>query len=265
MRALDISAEGAITSAWLERCLADDSAIAIKLEPATIESAMTSLRQEFFDVVILHDDPALPATSAIEPLRTASPDHLAIVVIGSSTERETAFFLDAGADAYLCQQTTDVRTLLWTLARAAERQRLLRDVAASRQTIELKRSQDHQDAIHQLRAQRSLLLEHEGDFSTSDPNPPAWLVEYFQDLLKMYVVSGGGSHRNEVRQLVDRLDHCEVTLAEALTAHTLAAEQLVLSLGNRPAWHILARANLLALEVVMQRQALAGTKSESSS
>lgn len=264
IRALDISFDGAITSAWLEQCLANDSAVAVKLEPATIESAMTSLRQEFFDVVILHDDLSQPAEQAIEPLRTASPDHLAIVVIGSNTESESprtaAIFLDAGADAYVCQQTTDVRTVLWTLARAVERQRLLRDVASSRKQIELKRSQDHQDAVHQLRTQRSLLLEHVDDFEEADPNPPSWLVDYFQDLLKMYVVSGSGNHRDEVTQLVDRLDHCEVTLSEALAAHTLAAEQLVLSLGNRPAWHILGRANLLALELIMQRDTLAASK-----
>jgi hypothetical protein len=43
-------------------------------------------------------------------------------------------------------------------------------------------------------------------------------------------------------------------MAEALSAHTLAAEKLVLGLGNRPAWHILGRANLLAYELIMQMQ-----------
>jgi DNA-binding NarL/FixJ family response regulator len=283
IRALNIAVDGAKTTDWLQQCLSDDSAMDVALSAGTLESAMTSLREEFFDVVILHDHVQLDALSALEPLRTASPDHLAIVVIGTyPAEEKTAIYLDAGADGYVCRQKTNVRTLLWTLARAAERQRLLREAAASQQTLELQRSQHHQDAIHQLRIQRGMLLEHSSvqnaesmesdstgtgstgtgsasqsesagfELSVSDPNPPAWLVDYFQDLLKMYVVSGSGNHSAEVGQLVDRLEHCEVTLAEALTAHTLSAEQLVLSLGNRPAWHILGRANLLALELVMQ-------------
>lgn len=255
MRVLDVSAPNSNATAALEQCLASDSAMAVKLEPATLKSAMTRLREEVFDAVLVRHQPEeLDALAALAPLRAASPDYLAVIVLGQEpAETMTAHCLDASADGYVCVPSTDVRTLLWTLARAAERQQLLRESESRQQTNAQLGVRQHQQAIHQLRVQRSLLLEHLDD-AQCDPNPPPWLVDRFVELLTIYVVSGSGSLRAEVRQLVDRLDTCEVTLAEALTAHTLAAERLALGLRNRPVWHVLGRANLLAYELVMQMQ-----------
>ena len=264
MRVLDVSAQNTATGSakddstvgWLEECLANDSAMVVKLEHTTLESAMTLLRQEQFDVVILHHEVGkLDAVAALAPIRAASPDYLAIVVIGDKPNSEmTAVCMERSADAYYSRNETDVRTLLWGLARASERQRLLREANGYQQALEQKAAQHHQEAIHQLRSLRAVLVEHCIEMSDCDPCPPAWLVEHFLELLRNYVVSGTGNLRDEVSQLVDRLEHSEVTLAEALSAHAQAAEELVLGLGNRPAWHILGRGNLLAYELVMQIQ-----------
>ena len=72
--------------------------------------------------------------------------------------------------------------------------------------------------------------------------------------MHIYVVSGSGNLRTEVGQLTERLTRSEVTLAEALTAYTMAAEDLVRGLGSRTAWHILGRGNLLTCELIMQMQ-----------
>lgn len=253
MRVLEITSQHGSRS-WLEKCLADDSAMAVKLESVPLDAAITLLRQQVYDSVIIQDGPNFDAIKALAPLRTASPDHLAIVVIGDKPAADmTALCLDSSADAYVCRNSTDVRTLLWTLARAAERQGLIREAAENRTVIEQQKALQHQLAVHQLRTQRSLLLEHAG-LESLDPNPPDWLVEEFLELLRISVVSGTGTMRDEVSQLVTKLDRCQVTLAEAMMAHTLAAEKLVLGLANRPAWHILGRANLLIYEVVMQLQ-----------
>lgn len=252
MRVLEITPDRA--PSWLEECLADDSAMAVKLESASLDAAMTLLREQVYDAVIVQDGPDFDAVEALGPLRTASPDHLAIVVIGEKPAASmTALCLDSSADAYVCRDSTDVRTLLWTLARAAERQSLIREAAENRTVIEQQNALQHQLAVHQLRTQRSLLLEHAG-LESLDPHPPEWLVEEFLELLRISVVSGTGTMRDEVSQLVTKLERCQVTLAEAMMAHTLAAEKLVLGLGTRPAWHILGRASLLVYEVVMQMQ-----------
>ena len=197
------------------------------------------------------------------PLRTAAPDSLAIVVIGDDTpadlgadnrQARSALCIDAGADDFVERTGTPVRTLLWKLARAAERQALIGQCQQQKQQEANTQNEDYQAAIHQLRTQRSLLLEYLPEAEHENPNPPAWLIDYFSDMLRMFVVSGHGNHRDEVGQLVDRLECCEVTLAEALCAHSLAVEQLILGRRGRSAWHILGRANLIATELIMQRE-----------
>lgn len=263
MRVLDISETNSSASelndgdaTWLEECLAKDSAIAVRLEPATLEAAMKLLRQEVFDVVIVHHQPGrLDAVSALAPIRAASPDFLAVVVVGEVPESEmSAICLEASADAYFCRGQTDVRTLLWGLARAAERQRLLSESQEYRQAKKQWQTGQHQEAVYQLRSLRSLLVDHLRTDDDADPTPPSWLIDFFANLLHIYVVSGSGNLRTEVGQLAERLTRSEVTLAEALTAYTMAAEDLVRGLGSRTAWHILGRGNLLTCELIMQMQ-----------
>lgn len=254
MRVLSVSDAGQT----LEETLSTASGTRVDLISASLANAMQLLREAMFDVVVLHDTEHLDAVHVMGPVRTAAPDCLAVVVISDSDKPERHVqCLEAGADDFVERDETDATTLIWKLARAAERQLLVREYRSSEQQKARKQSEDQQDAIRQLRTQRSLLLEHlqETTEQETNPNPPEWLIEYFGELLRVYVVSGFGNHQDEVRQLLDRLDCCEVTLAEALMAHSIAVEQLVQSRRGRSAKHILGRANLVALELLMQREA----------
>jgi|GEM_PF-6231998 len=262
LRALCVSSNG--DTNWLQPLLVADNAIQLDLVHATVDASMKLLRESIYDLVILCEADDLDATGVLVPLRTAAPDQLAIVVLSQSENIDRcAVCLDAGADDFLLLNGTTIRTLLWKLSRAAERQVLLLDQNSRKRREETQQREDHQEALHQLRTQRALLLEHSAD--DQDPNPPEWLIDYFSDLVRMYVVSGVGNHQDEVGQLADRLDHCRVTLAEALTAHSIAVEQLVLGRRGRSAWHILGRANLISLELVMQWETRRKTNATSDS
>lgn len=254
IRVLAISADGDGLAAWLSDCVDDDSASTVDVEHGGLQEAITRLRQEIFDSVVIHHDGASDTLASVQAVRTASPEDLAIIVVAEDSATHIAeAYLAASADACVCRDAAAARSFVSLLARAVERQRLLKANRVARRTLDEQRKKHHQDAIHQLRAQRSLLLEYCNP-AIADPQPPAWLVEHFGDLLQIYVVTGTGRLRSEVAQLTVRLRKSEVTLSEALSAHSLAAEKLVLSLGNRPAWHILGRAHLLAYELVMQWQ-----------
>ena len=135
--------------------MAADSGIRLHLVPATIESGTRLIRDEMFDLIVIHEDQQLDATKLIGPMRTAAPDQLAIVVLADSQDPERcALCLEAGADEYLSRLGTHVRTLLWRLARAVERQRLLSDFRSTQQRNAKLQKEDYQDAIHQLRSQR---------------------------------------------------------------------------------------------------------------
>lgn len=273
MRILFVSETGN-SNQWFAECLSTDSALDIQLETVAMDAVWSRLREEAFDCLVLHDDASpqeLSATqessrtekgtatqdewdivSIIDLIRTTAAANMAIVVLGSAAvETKLAACLEASADAYLCQSSTNARALLWTLARASERQRMLTENATLRHKLQQHSGHDHQQALHQIRAQRGLLVEHV-DESQTDPHPPAWLVDRLFELLRIYVVTGSGRLREDVAQLVEPLEQCEVTLAETLMAHCAATQRLVQGLGNRPAWHILGRANLLAYELVMQ-------------
>ena len=261
LRLLCVTANG--NSGWLSQSLAADTAMDAEICSATLDSAMRYLREELFDLVVLVECPRLDSLEAMSPLRTTAPDNLAIVVIGDDTpdsawadniQARGALCIDACSDDFVERTGTPVRTLLWKLARAAERQALIGQCQQQKQQEANSQNEDYQAAIHQLRSQRSLLLEYLPEAEHENPNPPAWLIDYFSDLLRMFVVSGHGNHRDEVGQLADRLDCCEVTLAEALCAHSLAVEQLILGRRGRSAWHILGRANMIATELIMQRE-----------
>jgi len=80
---------------------------------------------------------------------------------------------------------------------------------------------------------------------------PLDLGPYYHELLRIYVIMGSGSLGSEIAQLADRLARAELTPREVLELHLERVESLVGRLGRRSARHVLARADLLALEVMM--------------
>lgn len=258
MRLLYIRAPSC-SGTWLADRLAEDAAVEVQLDVQTATAAMARLREESFDTILISHVPGqLDAIHLLQAIRVGSRDDQPILILGEGSPNEmTALCFEAGADAYLCMGQTNVRTLLWQIARAGERQRLRVENRRWRQTHTQQQARQHQEALQQLREQRGLLVDAMNDETPhDDPLPPTWLVEYFRQLLRIYVVTGCGHLREEVSQLVGRLAKCEVTLREALVAHTAAVEELVLGLGNRSAWHVIGRGNLLAYELVLQMTGL---------
>ena len=239
---------------WLADRFLEDSAVDVRLEAQTPATTMTLLREEAYDAVLIgHAPERLDAIELVPLIRAGSREDQPIVVLGwQSAEEMTALCLETSADAYLCVAETSVRTLLWQIARARERHLILADNRRLSQSLEQQRSRQHREALQQLREQRLLLTQADCDGEDMVEAPPAWLLEHFRQLLRIYVVTGCGNLEEDVAQLVDRLVQCEVTLREALVAHTAAVEELVQGLRNRSAWHAISRGNLLAYELVLQ-------------
>lgn len=107
---------------------------------------------------------------------------------------------------------------------------------------------DQRAAIHQIRAIRGVLLE--GMAVGTNPTPPSWLTDRLEGILRAYVVSVGSDVSDEVQSMVCSLQKSGITQCEALLAHSVATERLMLSLGNRPGSHVLNRSQLLAFEMM---------------
>jgi hypothetical protein len=72
----------------------------------------------------------------------------------------------------------------------------------------------------------------------------------YASLLRSYVLMGSGSLATEISEIADRLLVARVPPHEALELHLRCVESLVKGLGNRSARHVMARADLLAVEMM---------------
>jgi hypothetical protein len=135
---------------------------------------------------------------------------------------------------------------------------------------------ERDEAEHLLQQQRQILSELEGlplagdDFperadrsettaATTDlarlPSPvhlPPEVKEYYHELLRTYVIMGSGSLGEEIATLAELISLAGMSPGEAWGLHLERVETLVRGLGNRSTRHVMARADLLALELMLR-------------
>src|SRR4029077_20053676 len=73
--------------------------------------------------------------------------------------------------------------------------------------------------------------------------------DYYQELLRTYVIMGSGNLVAEITRLADLLSRAGLSPREVLDLHLARVERLVRGLGNRSTRHVMARSDLLALEL----------------
>jgi len=279
MRVLFISGKQR-TGAWLAEAFAADSAVRIELEEARgMVAGLAKLREERYDAVLVSHEPReLDGLEMAEACRGAGADG-AIVVLGTQSEQElAALCYEAGADAYVCANTTTVRSLIWTVARAVEHHQLRRENRRLLQAEHQRLQREQEEAERLLDQQRMLIRNLEaigkqppafagpaagGDEQSVRCDPlagkargapatlPEELVAHYRELLRTYVIMGSGNLTNELRQLADLLAMAGVSAPEAMQLHLHVLEEMVHGLGCRSTRHVMTRADLLVLEVMM--------------
>lgn len=273
---------------WLAKALAADSAAHVQLDVAHgAGDAATRLRGEVYDAVLItHEPPTLDALDFIAALRAGGAEE-AVLILGEGSEQELApLAFEAGADAYLRIAATTTRGLLWTLSRAIERHRLVRENHRLRQAERQRNDVDQRESQRLLVHQRRLITDLEALHSLVDGCPagegdpispncdgsntttksasstgaaprgvgsrlPAPLLEHYRELLRAHVMMGAGNLAGEMSSLADLLASSDITAQQVLELHLEAVETLVDGLGRRSSRHVLSRADLLALEVLM--------------
>ncbi len=252
------------TGQWLADALASDSASQVLLEEAVgMAAGLARLRDEIFDAVLLSHEPAeLDALDFLEAVRTGSSDEQPILVLGSPSEQElAALCYEVGADAYICVHTTTTRMLLWQLARAVERHRLLSENRRLAQSQKQQLQREQEEARKLLEEQRELIDRRSGtgvspvtrrlEVATTS-NLPKRLVEHYRELLKAYIIMGSGHLQGELAELADLLVAAGAPAVDALRLHATVLDEVIQGLGNRSARHVMNRADLLALEFFLE-------------
>jgi DNA-binding response OmpR family regulator len=248
---------------WLAEALAADSATQVVLEEAVgTASGLNRLRDEVFDAVLVSHEPGeLDALDLIEGYRTGGSEE-PIIVLGSQSEQEmSALCYEVGADGYVCVHTATTRNLIWTVARAVERH-LLSGENRRLQQAEQSRVQREHDDVQRLLAEQHVLLE-DGDARQDRggaaapmqneamlPFPPELLAHY-RELLRTYVIMGSGNLAAELRRLAEMLVTVGLTARQTMQLHLHVVEELAHGLGARSSRHVMCRADLLVLELLM--------------
>ncbi len=254
------------TGGWLAEALAADSACEVELEEAVGTAAgLARLREEAFDAVLVSHEPGvLDALDLIEGYRAGGADE-PIVVLGTQSEQEMAVLCyEVGADGYICVHTATTRNLIWLAARAVQRHQLLRDNHRLSLAEQNRLQREHDEAERLLLQQHGLLAELEairqggerlggalGDSVGHRPSLPEPLVAHYRELLRTYVIMGSGNLGGELKQLADLLVTAGLSARETMWLHLGVLEELVHGLGARSTRHVMTRADLLVLEVMV--------------
>lgn len=255
---------------------------------STANDALALLRDESFDCLLVRvnvarqgpgDDP-LSLARGIRAGGCADP----IVVVTVSTDDETwAEALRMNVDLLVSAKGWESSALVPAIQRAVERGRMFHEIdrltAADRRRLVRERD----EAEYLLHQQRQILvaLEHLAETGQTDAAPPlddaagpladrssadrlrndrhraerfrlpAEFDEYYQELLRTYVIMGSGNLVAQIVKLADLLSQAGFAPRDVLDLHLARVERLVRGLGNRSTRHVMARADLLALELMI--------------
>ena len=266
------------TGGWLAEAFASDSAVEVVLEEANGATAGAArLREDTFDAVLVSHEPGeLDALDMVEGLRAGGADE-PILILGDQPEQELSpLSYEVGADSYVCAGDTTVRNLIWCVARAVDRHRLVRENKRLAQAEKHRLRLEHHETQRLLDEQRALVRDLETIY---DPDKPATdtedlaspanqtiarhaateapialpepLVAHYRELLRAYVIMGSGNLAAEMNALAELLVSACISAPQAMQLHLCALEELVRGLGSRSARHVMSRADLLVLEVMV--------------
>ncbi len=256
------------TGGWLADALAQDSASDVQLETIVgLGAGLARLRDERFDAVLVSHEPGeLDGWEALDAIRAGVGEDQALVVLGDCADDElTVYCLESGGDAYLCTRTATTRSLLWVVARAIERHTLIAEHRQLRHAQQQRWRREHDESRQQLEQRRSMIAvrcpAHHASAAVGEPFSPARagvssdlpepLVQHYRELLRAYVIMGTGHLADKLTRWIALLADANLSPRDVMELHLHALEQLIADLGARSARHVMNRADLLSLEVMM--------------
>jgi DNA-binding response OmpR family regulator len=268
------------TGGWLAEAFAADSASEILLEQVIGSAAgLSRLRDETFDAVLVSHVPGeLDAMELIEGYRGGGAEE-PIVVLGTQSEQEMSVLCyEVGADAYACVNTTTTRNLIWVVVRAVQRHQLVRENRCLKQGERTRLAREHEEAERLLAQQRTLIIDPEslrdvpaegpceagsergrgGEQSAAAPAPPVAplelpdeLIAHYRELLRTFVIMGSGNLSGDLGRLAELLVAARLSARQAMQLHLGVLEELIHGLGTRSTRHVMTRADLLVLEIMV--------------
>jgi hypothetical protein len=169
---------------------------------------------------------------------------------------------EVGADGYVCIDTCTTRNLIWIVARAVRQHQLAYENHRFHQAEQTRLQREQDEARRLLEEQRAAVEEFRpgplrkhghGALSATEPQVtlPCELIAHYRELLRIYVIMGSGNLADELRRLACLLVTAGITARQTARLHLEVVEEMIQGLGARSSRHVMTRADLLILEVMM--------------
>ncbi len=267
---------GSVEPSWVSLTLQLDALGCV--EPnfrwvSTANEALALLRDESFDCLLVRVNPGsyVPGDDPLSLARGIRAGGCAdpIVIVTIATNDETwAEGLRLNVDLLVSAKGWESSAMVPAIQRAVERGRMLHEIDRLTSADRRRLVRERDEAEYLLNQQRQILVALEdlagpprtGGGETLGNSPsgvsdrlrlPTEFDEYYQELLRTYVIMGSGNLVAEIVKLAELLSQAGLTPREVLDLHLARVERLVRGLGNRSTRHVMARADLLALELMI--------------
>ncbi|MCH7686062.1 MAG: hypothetical protein IH899_05170 [Planctomycetes bacterium] len=253
---------------------------------STSSEALALLRDESFDCVLVSDrhhsvsldtqkEPQLDVLSLVRAIRASGCDDPIVLISTRLDEERWARLCEYECDILITSNLWESIAVVPVIKRAVTRVGLLRDNHRMEMADRRRLVRDRDEAESLFTQQREIIRELEaltqgavqvdepqqetppsqsGSDSQSSQTPlplPEEIHDYYQELLRTYVIMGSGNLGNEITRLAELISTAGLTPRETLQLHLERLETLVRGLGSRSTRHVMARADLLALEFMM--------------
>lgn len=228
-------------------------------------AALARLRSTAFDGIIIRDEsnhaaPAISVVEFINALRASGSDD-PVVVLKAQPDDELAATLEAvDGDLLVTMAGWQSRALVATIRRAVAQGNMRREIVGREVSARRGRLRERDEAESHLEQLLGLVarLSSEDNGGSSPAHTPTRVEmigrveDRYQQLLRTYVMMGSGHLASDVARLVELLALADVSTIEAMSMHLRQVEAMLQGLGSRSSRHVLARADLLALDLMIQ-------------
>lgn len=235
--------------------------------------ALSLLREETFDCLVVYD--AGPP-AGIAPRGLAVVPFLQAVAAGGSLEPILVVTQHADDDWLLQLADYECEVLVaaqgWQspalpvwIGRAVERSHVARENQRLANADRRRHVRDRDETEQMIEQQRQIInaalrstafidgpSAEAASTAALAERLPEPVITYYQELLRTYVMMGSGSLTDEIRTLAELFVTAGVSPRAVLRVHLERVESLIRGLGSRSSRHVMVRADILSMELMIQ-------------
>ncbi len=244
----------------------------------TSEEALTLLRNDNYDCLLIGMESETRSTQLelLNAVRVSGCHDPVVLVLSAPDDQVVLAACEYQAEVLISTSMWESPALLSTMKRSMlihklsednhrllveNHRRLIRERDEAERLLKQQRSMveelqtlaypdEFEESVSELMLDRSP-HRNESRLANQEYQIPLEVQDYYHELLRTYVIMGSGSLKEEILQIAELLSTANLTPGQVLEFHLECVEVIVKGLGNRSSRHVMSRADLLALEIMV--------------